>query len=587
VFDLYLFDHINASEMSSSAQLEWTLLLSRTPFPGVAFLESNGTGVTEGRATRRSDQRFFSYFESANLRIAGGGGGGGTSGGLVDAEANIYIASLSFSTWASLRPLSPNSFVMEITGGGTSNFHEPELYSGSLSCAISIDPLHVNLSDNDGSGFRCQLLGEGGYDYVRAIVGANGAHYPTGSILPSGNYLVVDPVGGVSASDSRPSGSFDGSISATFTTPPPPSTFVGALRNTPASHGHVSVPDSPTLRPQRFTIEASIHPEGPSLGPAGSLAMIVGKGPQGWTGGPRGLHYAWLRINDGRFGFELIPGLGQAGVVVLANATAPVGVTTHMAATYDGQRLRLYTNGVLDAEAAVPFSSISYDASPVRIGALEHCCGLLGRLNGRIDAVRIWNHPRSAALIQADMECPPVAGAPGLLAHWDLNSSAGDSSGNANHGTIVGSPLFDVTLLERETLTIVEQPVPQVASACCGAELSTWASGAAPFYFEWQRRRPDGSWEPQENTPTIEPRITATTVYRCRVSNECGSVYTNEVEVRFCPGDYNCDMTIDSVDFFEYLGDFFFGARCADVNQDSFVNSADFFSYLASFFAGC
>jgi hypothetical protein len=57
-----------------------------------------------------------------------------------------------------------------------------------------------------------------------------------------------------------------------------------------------------------------------------------------------------------------------------------------------------------------------------------------------------------------------------------------------------------------------------------------------------------------------------------------------------CPCDHQDDGTLNSQDFFDFLGDFFANLPAADFNIDGSVNSQDFFDFLACFFAppaGC
>jgi hypothetical protein len=88
--------------------------------------------------------------------------------------------------------------------------------------------------------------------------------------------------------------------------------------------------------------------------------------------------------------------------VAAGSFALPAGVWTHLAATYDGSRLRLYVNGVLVREQ-FRNGSIATSSRPLRIG-YNSTDG--GQFDGRIDEVRVYARVLTAAQIQADMERP-------------------------------------------------------------------------------------------------------------------------------------------------------------------------------------
>jgi hypothetical protein len=83
----------------------------------------------------------------------------------------------------------------------------------------------------------------------------------------------------------------------------------------------------------------------------------------------------------------------------------PVNQWSHLAATYNGSRFRLYVNGALIADRALA-GSIATSTRPLRIGGNSVWDEYFG---GLIDEVRVYNRALSQAEIQADMNSPVVA----------------------------------------------------------------------------------------------------------------------------------------------------------------------------------
>ena len=101
--------------------------------------------------------------------------------------------------------------------------------------------------------------------------------------------------------------------------------------------------------------------------------------------------------------------INVSGQVTTSGGAAPaLNAWTHLAATYDGVSLRLFTNGV-EVSATAMTGAMATSASPLRIGGN----GVWGEyFSGLIDEVRVYNRALSPAEIQADMATPVGSGGP-------------------------------------------------------------------------------------------------------------------------------------------------------------------------------
>jgi fibronectin type 3 domain-containing protein len=115
----------------------------------------------------------------------------------------------------------------------------------------------------------------------------------------------------------------------------------------------------------------------------------------------------------------------------------------HAAATYDGTTWRLYLDGNLEATLTVNAAPRSDSLQRAGLGTMLTSTGnALGRFQGDLDEVRVWNVARTQAEIQANMGQELTSGS-GLVARWGLNEGAGaavnDSIASPANGSINGS----------------------------------------------------------------------------------------------------------------------------------------------------
>ena len=109
--------------------------------------------------------------------------------------------------------------------------------------------------------------------------------------------------------------------------------------------------------------------------------------------------------------------VGGSARLLDGTAAVPVGLWTHLAATYDGTTQRLYVNGTQVSSLAVAGTIIT-STSPLKIGGNA----IWGEwFNGTIDEIRIYNRALTATEIQTDMNTSITApdgqppSAPGTL----------------------------------------------------------------------------------------------------------------------------------------------------------------------------
>jgi len=151
-------------------------------------------------------------------------------------------------------------------------------------------------------------------------------------------------------------------------------------------------------------------------------------------------------------------------------AAPAMNAWTHLAATYDGATLRLFTNGVLVSTTART-GAIDTSASPLRIGGN----GVWGEyFSGLIDEVRIYNRALSQAEIQTDMATPVGSGGPPLT---DPTPPTVAFTQPANGATVSATTMLTASASDNVGVVGVQF---KLDGADLGAEISVF-----PFSLSW------------------------------------------------------------------------------------------------------
>jgi hypothetical protein len=156
----------------------------------------------------------------------------------------------------------------------------------------------------------------------------------------------------------------------------------------------------------------------------------------------------------GNYGYELAYDIDSSPDVLACNfntagggwpqyqATGTVksihGLWTHLAATYDGDTLAVYRNGVQVGAKTVGSQVIADTASPLLIGTNANN---MNYWQGWIDEVRIWNLARQEAELRSTMYRPPQGTEPGLIGYWNFETGYGgdtayDVTNGGHNGTL-------------------------------------------------------------------------------------------------------------------------------------------------------
>jgi len=208
-----------------------------------------------------------------------------------------------------------------------------------------------------------------------------------------------------------------------------------------ANTGYVRVANNAAFSIQTFTLEAWVQRVGSGYGLTTDAlgACIIAKPIEGASGSYLGSWHLNL-TTSGALIFTVVHTAATSGVSLTASAIPPLGLH-HFAATFDGDSLRAFVDGVQAAQTSWNLGSVYYGNEDVLIGAQNFGSGYLRRFDGFIDDVRIWNYARSATEIAAAMNCRLSGSEPGLVSYWTFDGfNLVDVTGHGHNGVAVGTP---------------------------------------------------------------------------------------------------------------------------------------------------
>jgi hypothetical protein len=190
---------------------------------------------------------------------------------------------------------------------------------------------------------------------------------------------------------------------------------------------YVNVPNYPTLNPPRISVGVWAKS---STATWNSTGFLVSKRD--------------VYIFHPEAGTKNVQFFVFIGGWISANFTAPAGFDItqwhYYIGAFDGKSIRIYVDGKLVGETAKTGDINTSDTGPLTIGRDD---GLNRYFNGQLDEVRIWSRALTKEEISTEMYLPGSS-LDGLVAAWQFDETAGtsalDSSGNNNHGTLTNGP---------------------------------------------------------------------------------------------------------------------------------------------------
>jgi hypothetical protein len=149
----------------------------------------------------------------------------------------------------------------------------------------------------------------------------------------------------------------------------------------------------------------------------------------GYGSGDNGLF--WLQHNSDNSKFEFAVQTVNARNQVFSTTTPKKGVWYHLAGTFDGSKIRIYVNGILENTVNNSGNVASRTSShEFHIGEWPNSGIGCRRFNGQIDEVSVWTKTLALADIK-DLMCKSIdPTANKLKAYWNFNDNSSLTKGH-------------------------------------------------------------------------------------------------------------------------------------------------------------
>ena len=255
------------------------------------------------------------------------------------------------------------------------------------------------------------------------------------------------------------------------------------------TNDHVTLGPAANFNDNTYTVETWFRRDGTgtpvltaSTGGLNAIPLVT----KGRSGG--GVINWFLGIDNAtnRIAADFESEIDDSNHPLIGTTTLVTGTWYHAAITYSGSTFRLYLNGVEEANVSIANGpGTASNHAPALGTALDPAGAPLGRFNGVLDEVRIWDINRSAALILANRDLELTSGT-GLVARYGMNEGTGTAVGNSvagapvnGNGVAVNGPLWVAGFPGADT---TPPPVPTGLSAAPGTNLVslTWNAVSAP-----------------------------------------------------------------------------------------------------------